>query len=121
MKKISAVCLGALFAALSLAPVSAASAATSDQGISAQETRTTVRNDIPGLPARTAPYPDAPIHSTTPPGAILVGICWSEGGYVEAWGAAHNKWVLADNSAGGLWVWGGGLVGNETGNVNNHC
>jgi hypothetical protein len=44
--------------------------------------------------------------------------CWLEGGYVNANGVYHNKWVLLSDDN---YIWGGLLKGNEVGNVSRPC
>ncbi|GAA2284865.1 hypothetical protein GCM10010368_64400 [Streptomyces roseiscleroticus] len=58
------------------------------------------------------------INYTVAAGFRSYGLCWQQGGWVNANGVAHDKWVKLDDNA---WIWGGLLKGDETGGVHNHC
>jgi hypothetical protein len=120
LAKINVAALAAVGALASLAAAPASAAEATD--VSAQETVVVARSDIGNVPVHIAPYPDAEIVNATPPGGQMLGLCWTEGGFVSDWGVAHDHWVRVENgTANDLWVWGGGLVGDMNGNVPNHC
>ncbi|MTE22595.1 hypothetical protein F0L17_26570 [Streptomyces sp. TRM43335] len=67
---------------------------------------------------RYGPSTDYAIHYTEGAGFVSYGLCWKYGGWVNANGISHNKWVkLSDRE----WIWGGLLKGDETGGVRNYC
>ncbi|MER6162485.1 hypothetical protein ABT147_44550 [Streptomyces sp. NPDC001868] len=51
-------------------------------------------------------------------GFVSYGLCWKHGGWVNAHGVSHDKWVKLDDNA---WIWDGLLKGNETGGVDSYC
>ncbi|MED7949721.1 hypothetical protein [Streptomyces sp. BE303] len=67
---------------------------------------------------RYGPSTDYAINYPVSAGFTSYGLCWKTGGWVNANGVAHDKWVkLSDNE----WIWGGLLNGDETGGVSNYC
>lgn len=67
---------------------------------------------------RYGPSTDYAIHYTVSKGFRSYGLCWKYGGWVNANGIYHNKWVKLSSSE---WIWGGLLRGDETGGVDDYC
>lgn len=92
---------------------SAATSQTQDVGAQFETVRTWIHGNV-----RYGPSTDYAIHYTVGKGFVSTGLCWKYGGWVNANGIYHNKWVkLSDRE----WIWGGLLKGNETGGVDNYC
>ncbi|MDG9719758.1 hypothetical protein [Streptomyces sp. DH24] len=67
---------------------------------------------------RYGPSTEYGINYTVGAGFVSYGLCWKHGGWVNANGVAHDKWVKLSSNA---WIWGGLLKGDETGGVDNYC
>ncbi|MFD6286616.1 hypothetical protein [Streptomyces sp. NPDC060205] len=82
-------------------------------GVQAQTVTTWINGNV-----RIGPSTGYSIAYTVAANQNLTAVCWNEGGFVNANGVYHDKWVLLSDDN---WIWGGLLKGNETGNVSNHC
>ena len=82
-------------------------------GIQAQTVTTWINGNV-----RIGPSTGYSIAYTVAANQNLTAVCWNEGGFVNANGVYHDKWVLLSDDN---WIWGGLLHGSETGNVSNHC
>ncbi|WP_218158312.1 hypothetical protein [Streptomyces radiopugnans] len=118
-KLVATAAVGIMAAAGMAAPAVAAEAQPADRstsqsvGVQAQTVTTWIQGNV-----RYGPSTDYAIAYTVAANQNLTAVCWLYGGYVNANGVYHNKWVrLAD----GRYIWGGLLKGNETGNVSNSC
>ncbi|MFE1784291.1 hypothetical protein ACFW9F_17320 [Streptomyces sp. NPDC059506] len=114
----------AAFAGIVGAAATPASAVTADFGpAAAQQTQnvgvqgrwvvTWINGNV-----RYGPSTAYPIKYTVPKGFSAYGLCWKYGGWVDANGIRHNKWVKISSDE---WIWGGLLQGDETGGVHNYC
>jgi hypothetical protein len=82
-------------------------------GVQAQTVTTWINGNV-----RIGPSTGYRIAYTVAANQNLSAECWLEGGYVNANGYYHNKWVLLSD---GNFIWGGLLKGNEVGNVSDPC
>ncbi|WP_406729490.1 hypothetical protein WJ438_40255 [Streptomyces sp. GD-15H] len=121
---LGALATAAAFAGLVGAAATPASAVAADSGpAAAPQTQSVgiqsawVETWIHGN-VRYGPSTSYGINYTVSKGYDAYGLCWQYGGWVNANGIYHNKWVKLSNSA---WIWGGLLKGNETGGVSNYC
>ncbi|MFF5494457.1 hypothetical protein [Streptomyces aquilus] len=101
------------------APSAAASAQSAAQpaaqavSVQAQTVTTWINGNV-----RIGPSTGYSIAYTVAANQNLSAECWLVGGYVNANGIYHDKWVLLSD---GNYIWGGLLKGNEVGNVSTPC
>ncbi|MFH0518042.1 hypothetical protein ACHBTE_12785 [Streptomyces sp. M41] len=101
------------------APAAAAQARPGDRpaaetvSLRAQNVTTWINGNV-----RIGPSTGYRIAYTVAPNQSLSAECWLVGGFVNANGIYHDKWVLLSD---GNYIWGGLLKGNEVGDVSQPC
>ncbi|MER6134219.1 SH3 domain-containing protein [Streptomyces sp. NPDC001815] len=111
--------VGVMAAAGMAAPAAAAEHRSADRstsqsaGVQAQTVTTWINGNV-----RIGPDTGYSIAYTVAANQNLSAECWLEGGFVNANGVYHDKWVLLSD---GNYIWGGLLKGNEVGNVSRYC
>jgi hypothetical protein len=118
-KLAAAAAVALVMAGAAAAPSAAASARSAEQpaaqamSVQAQTVTTWINGNV-----RIGPSTGYSIAYTVAANQSLSAECWLVGGYVNANGVYHDKWVLLSD---GNYIWGGLLKGNEVGNVSTPC
>ncbi|NNN35364.1 hypothetical protein HLK59_34350 [Streptomyces sp. S3(2020)] len=118
-KLAAAAAVALVMAGAAAAPSAAASARSAEQpaaqtmSVQAQTVTTWINGNV-----RIGPSTGYSIAYTVAANQSLSAECWLVGGFVNANGVYHDKWVLLSD---GNYIWGGLLKGNEVGNVSTPC